>query len=55
MNPESVRVLEQYVKALEEASEQLEQMYLQKNLEGMRKVKAFMKEAQTKISLLLSK
>ena len=55
MDPELVQVLEQYIKALEEASDQLEQMYLDKNIEGMKKVKAFMKEAQTKISFLLLK
>ena len=55
MNPESIRVLEQHINALEEASEQLEQMYLQKNLEGMRKVKTFMKEVQIKINSLLLK
>lgn len=55
MDYESVRVLEQYVSALEEASEQLEQMYLQKNIEGMKKVKAFITEVQRKINFLLLK
>ena len=55
MNDEQVRVLTQYIDALEEAAEQLEQMYLQKNFEGMKKVKEFMKEAQEKINTLLLK
>ena len=55
MDDENVRILTQYLNALDEASEQLEQMYLSKNAAGMKKVKDFMKEAQTKIKILLMK
>jgi len=53
MNDEEVRILSQYVNALENASSELEKMYLQKNLEGMNKVKAFIREIHDRILQLL--
>lgn len=48
-----MRVLRQYVHALEQASSELERMYLEKNVQGINKVKKFINEIQQKISQLL--
>jgi len=53
MNIEKTRILIQYIDALEEAGEQLEQMYNQKNQEGFNKVKQFILEIKFKIDILL--
>jgi len=55
MNDEEVRILKQYISALEEASDQLEQAYVDRNMENFEKIKRFMKEAQSKIKILLLK
>ena len=55
LNDEELRVLNQYINALEESSNTLERMYLEKNLEGLKKVKDFMKEIQFKINLIISR
>ena len=55
MNDEEVRILKQYMAALEEASEQLEQSYINRDVERFEKVKKFMNEAQSKIKILLLK
>ena len=55
MDENDVRTLNQYIHALDQASEELEKMYLQKNIQGMEKVKKFINEIQEKISNLLNK
>jgi len=55
MNANEVRILSQYVNALEQASDELERMYLEKNIQGVEKVKKFVYEVQGKISELLKR
>ena len=53
MNIQNIRLLMQYIDALEKAEEQLEQMYSQNNDAGLTKVKSFMLDVQYKIESLL--
>ncbi len=53
ISQDNVRILAQYIYALDEAYSKLELMYVQKNLDGFEKVKRFMKEVQSKISQIL--
>ena len=55
MNVNEVRILNQYVNALDQASQELERMYLQKNIQGLEKVRKFIYEIQDKISQLLKR
>ena len=55
MNVNEVRILSQYVNALEQASNELEKMYLEKNAGGIQKVKRFINEVQGKISEVLKR
>jgi len=50
---EKISILSQYINALKDASEKLEETYNQKNAEGLKKVKIFILEVQSKINLLL--
>jgi len=48
-----VRLLMQYINSLEEAMVQLEEMYLNKNLEEANKIKTFMLDLKSKINDIL--
>ncbi len=50
---DKIRILKQYINALDEATQTLEKMYLQKNIVGFEKTKQLIKELQSKISLML--
>ena len=53
MDDEQVRILRQYIHSLEEASEQLEKAYINKNMTDFQKIRKFMIEVKTKIDALL--
>lgn len=53
MNQEEVRVLVQYIDAMGEAVQKLEQSYISKDLENMKKIKVFIRHVQDKISILI--
>jgi exonuclease VII small subunit len=55
MNVNEVKIMSQYVNALEQASLELERMYFEKNMAGIDKVKKFINEVQGKISELLKR
>jgi len=46
-------ILSQYIHALEEASNKLEEAYFEKNIESFNKIKKFILEIQSKIDLML--
>lgn len=50
---EEAQVLMQLITAIDEAQEKLEEMYLQRNLEGFDNVKKFIQNAQQKISEII--
>ena len=53
LEKEEIRILSQYINALEEASNKLEEAYFQKNIENFNKIKKFILEIQSKIDLML--
>jgi len=55
MNITEVRILKQYIEALEQANGELERMYMQKNISGINQVKKFILEVQEKISQVVKK
>jgi len=55
MNQEEVRILVQYIDAMGEAVQKLEQSYIGKDIENMKKIKIFIKQVQEKISTLISR
>lgn len=46
-------ILKQYIEALDEASQTLEQAYLKKDIETLEKTKKFILEIQSKITIML--
>ena len=55
MNITEIRILKQYIEALEQANGELERMYMQKNISGINQVKKFILEVQEKISQVVKK
>lgn len=55
MNINEVRILAQYVNSLEQASNDLEKKYFEKDIQGVENIKKFIKEVQSKISQSLNK
>ncbi len=53
LEKEDLRILSQYIHALEDASKKLEDSYLEKNIEACIKIKKFILEVQGKIDLML--
>ena len=55
MRDDEIRILKQYVDALDEALLNLEKMYMEKNIEEVKKIKNFMYDIQNKIDELLKR
>ncbi len=53
MDKRDADILAQHINALDESVEQLEQMYLRKNVEGFNKVRKFILEVSGRIEQIL--